>query len=141
MYRASAPRSAPPNGDHDTRSFSRIPVVIPVRIEILRPSKRAVFASIPGALLNVGCGGGRVRISWEIPPRSRLLISLPAGTPSLRLLAEVSWASWRSGSWPGPTEYGVRWVEPLTSCVLQSALLRQGLEGGWEGAYVRGARA
>ncbi len=138
MHGASAPTVALRRRGQDTRKFLRMPVVIPLRAEILRASHEAMFASVPGALLNVGCGGGRVRFRWELPPRTRLFISLPAGTPLLRLLAEVSWMSQPSGREPGLTEYGLRWVEPLSSSVLQSVLLRQGLAGRWEAAHVPG---
>lgn len=127
MYGASVSMVTPRGVEQDTREFSRIPVVIPVRVEILPASKEAVFAVVPGALLEIGRGGGRVRVRWEFPPRTRLFISLPVGAPSLRLLGEVIWASQASTRGPEPAVYGVRWVEPLSSGILQSVLLRQGL--------------
>ena len=39
--------------DRDPREFSWIPVVIPVRVEILPAWKGAVFAAVPGALQSV----------------------------------------------------------------------------------------
>ncbi len=139
MHGASVPTVAPRRGGQDTRKFLRMSVVIPVRAEILWASHESKFASVPGALFNVGCGGGKVRFRWELPPRTRLFISLPAGTPLLRLQAEVSWVSQPSGLDPGLTEYGLRWVEPLSSSVLQSVLHRQGLAGRREAAHVPGA--
>jgi hypothetical protein len=109
------------------REFSRIPAVIPVRVEILPSSPVAAFAVVPGALLNIGRGGGRVRVRWEFPPRTRLVISLPIGMPSLRLPAEVIWVCHPSDGAPEPAVYGVRWVEPLSSTILETILLRQGL--------------
>ena len=53
--------------DGPSREFSRIPVVIPVRVEILPASKGGVFAAVPGVLLNIGCGGGKVRVRWVNP--------------------------------------------------------------------------
>ncbi len=139
MHGPSAPIVAPRIGGQHARKFLRMPAVIPVRVEFLQDSNEAMFTSVPGALLNVGCGGGRVRFRWELSVRTRLFISLPAGTPHLRLLAEVSWASQPPGREPGLTEYGLRWMEPLSSSVLQSVLLRQGLAGRWEAAHVPGA--
>lgn len=125
--------------DRDTREFSRIPAVIPVRVEILPAWKGAVFAAVPGALLNIGRGGARLRVGWEFSPRARLFISLPVGIPGLRLLAEVIWASRAAGRGAESALYGVRWVEPLSSGALESVLLGQGLSSEAEVAYGRRA--
>lgn len=125
--------------DRDPREFSRIPVVIPVRVEILPAWKGAVFAAVPGVLLNIGGGGARLRVGWEFSPRTRLFISLPVGMPGLRLLAEVVWASRSCGGGAESALYGVRWVEPLSSGALQSVLLRQGLSS--EAEVANGRRA
>ncbi len=114
-------------GDRDMREFSRIPVVIPVRVEILPAPPLAGLAAVPGTLLNIGRGGGRVRLRWEFPPQTLLFISLPAGMPSLRLAGEVVWACHPSDRGPEPAVYGVRWAEPLSSANLESILMRQGL--------------
>jgi len=111
------------------REFSRIPVVIPVLVESFPISQAAAFAVVPGALLNIGRGGGRVRVRWEFPRRTRLVISLPIGMPSLRLPAEPIWACHPPGGGQEPAVYGVRWVEPLSSTILETILLRQGLVG------------
>lgn len=121
--------------DRDSREFSRIPVAIPVRVEILPAWKGAVFAAVPGALLNMGCGGARLRVGWGFAPGSRLFVSLPVGMPNLRLLAEVVWASRATGRGAESALYGVQWVEPLSSGVLQSVLLRQGLSSGAEATH------
>jgi hypothetical protein len=109
------------------REFFRIPVVIPVRVEIFPSSQGAASSVVPGALLNIGRGGGRVRVRWEFPARTRLVISLPIEIPSLRLPAEVIRACHPSNGGPEPAVYGVRWVEPLSSTILETILLRQGL--------------
>ncbi len=128
MFGVGLPTTACRPGDRDMREFSRIPVVIPVRVEILPTPPMARFAAVPATLLNIGRGGGRVRLRWELPPQARLFISLPVGMPSLRLTPEVIWAchpSDRAG--PEPTVYGVRWAEPLSSASLESILMKQGL--------------
>ena len=135
MQRADMPITASQAGDRDTREFSRVPVVIPVRVEIFPASKVAAFAAVSGTLLNIGRGGGRVRVRWESPPQTRLFISLPVGMPSLRLPAEVIWACHPSDRGPEPAVYGVRWVEPLSSAILESILLRQGLASKREVAH------
>jgi hypothetical protein len=104
--------------------FSRIPVVIPVRVERFRTSQAAPLAVVPGTLLNIGRGGGRVRVRREFPPRTRLVISLPIGMPGLRLPAELIWACHPSDGGQDPAVYGVRWVEPLSSTILETILLR-----------------
>ncbi len=135
MYRTGVPTTAPQRGDRDIREFSRIPVVIPVRVEIFPSSEGAAFAAVPGTLLNIGRGGGRVRVRWEFPPHTRLFISLPMGMPSLRLPAEVIWACHPSERGPEPAVYGVRWVEPLSSAILESVLHGQGLASKREVAH------
>jgi hypothetical protein len=114
-------------GDRDVREFSRIPVVIPVRVEIMPAPPTAGFAAVPGTLLNIGCGGGRVRLRWRFPPQTRLIISLPVGMPGFRLTAEVIWASYPSDQGPESAVYGVRWANSLSSAILESILMRQGL--------------
>jgi hypothetical protein len=74
--------------DRGSQQLSRIPVVIPVRIAVLPTSTGAVFGPVPGALLEIGLGRGRVRVRWELPPGTRLVISLPVDTPTLHLEAE-----------------------------------------------------
>ena len=125
--------------DRDPREFSRIPAVIPVRVEILPAWKGPVFAAVPGALLNIGRGGARLRVGWEFSPRSRLFILLPIGMPNLRLLAEVIWASRGAGRGGESAFYGVQWVELLSSGALQSVLLRQGFSS--EAEVTHGLRA
>jgi len=121
--------------DGPPREFSRIPGVIPVRVEILPASKGGVFAAVPGVLLNIGCGGGKVRVRWDLPPGTRGFISLPVGTPGLRLLAEVVWGSRASGFGNEPAMYGVRWIDPLSAGALRVVLLGQGLTSPGEMAH------
>lgn len=111
----------------DAREFLRIPVVIPVRVEMLSAAGADSPAVVPGTLLNIGRGGGRVRARGEFPPGSRLSICVPAGSPTLRLLAEVVWASRPSDGGSQPAAYGIRWAEPLPSGVLETVLVLHGL--------------
>lgn len=140
MHGSGVPATAPQRGDRDNREFSRIPVVIPVRVEVSPPPPKAGFATVAGALLDIGRGGGRVRVRQELPPRSRLFISLPVGLPNLRLAAEVVWISPPSDRGLEPSVYGVRWLEPLSSGTLASVLLRQGLATAWEVGHAPRAR-
>ena len=135
MPRTDVSMTASQLGDRDMREFSRIPVVIPVCVEIFPPSKAVAFAAVPGTLLNIGRSGGRVRVRCESPPQTRLFISLPVGTPSIRLPADVIWACHPFDRGPEPPVYGVRWMEPLSSAILESILQRQGLASKREVAH------
>jgi hypothetical protein len=134
MYRVGVFAKTCRTGDPNLREFSRIPVVIPVRVEIIGTPTVAVFAAVPGTLLNIGRGGGRVRLRWEFQPQTRLFVSLPLGMPSLRLTADVIWACHPFDRGAEPAAYGVRWVEPLSSAILESILMRQGLAVTGEGS-------
>jgi hypothetical protein len=125
----------PRNGD-PPREFTRVPVVIPVRVQILTAKKGSVVAAAPGVLLNIGCGGGRVRVRWELSAGTRVLISLPVGTPVLHLLAEVVWGSRPSELGNEPSVFGVRWSDPMSMGTLQAVLLGQGLMTPRESAHV-----
>jgi hypothetical protein len=135
MVNSDAPKEPILRNDGPPREFSRIPVVIPVRVEILPVNKSGVFAAVPGVLLNIGCGGGRVRVRLELPPGTRVFISLPMGTPGLRLLAEVVWGSRPSGFGNEPSMFGVRWIDPMSVGALQAVLLGQGLTTPREAAH------
>ena len=134
MYGVGASTRTCRTGDQNLREFSRIPVVIPVRVEIIAAPTVAVFAAVPGTLLNIGRGGGRVRLRWEFQPQTRLFVSLPVGMPSLRPIADVIWARHPFDRGAEPAVYGVRWVEPLSSAILESVLIRQGLAVTGEGS-------
>jgi hypothetical protein len=114
-------------GHGDLRESSRIQVMIPVRVGIFSPSTNSAPAAVPGALVNIGRGGGRVRLRWEFPPRTRLLISLPLGKISVRLPAEVVWARHSPDLETEPSVYGIQWGGLLSSAVLELILRRQGL--------------
>jgi hypothetical protein len=118
-----------------SREFSRIPVVMPVRVEILPASQGGVHAAVPAVLLNIGCGGGRVRVRGDLAPRTQVMISLSVGTPGLRLPAEIVWGTRASGLGNEPAMYGVRWVNPLTVEAVQAVLLGQGLTPQGEKAH------
>ena len=135
MLNSNAPKEPIQRNDGPPREFSRIPVVIPVRVEILPANKAGAFAAVPGVLLNIGCGGGRVRVRSELPPGTRVFISLPVGTPDHRLLAEVVWGSRPSGFGNEPPIFGVRWIDPMSVGALQRVLLGQGLTTPREAAH------
>ncbi len=118
-----------------SREFSRLPVVIPVRVEFLPASKGGVYAAVPAVLLDIGCGGGKVRVRCDLAPGTRVYISLSVGTPGLRLQAEIVWGIRASGFGNDPTMYGVRWVEPLSAGAVQAVLLGQGLTRQGEVAH------
>lgn len=118
-----------------SRASSRIPVVIPVRIEILPTSEGGVYAAVPAILLNIGCGGGNVRVRWDLAPGTRVFISLSVGTPGLRLLAEIVWGTRASGLGNEPAIYGVRWVDSLSVGAVQAVLPGQGVARQRETAY------
>ncbi len=105
------------------RKFLRIPVVIPVRVMRASVSPGgAVEAAMPGILLNIGRGGGRLRVRGRLPLHTRLVVFLPVHSGSC-LAAEVVWTT---GS--GEHEllgHGVRWLQPLTSQILGEILLGQ----------------
>lgn len=117
------------------REYTRIPVVIPVRVQILTAKKGSVAAAVPGVLLNISCGGGTARVRWNLPAGTRVLISLPVGTPVLHLLAEVVWGSRPSGFGNEPSMFGVRWSDPMSVGALQAVLLGQGLIAPRESAH------
>lgn len=127
MLNPHVPKEPVRRDDGPFREFSRVSVVIPVRVEILPPTRGGVFAAVPGVLLNIGCGGGQVRVRWDLLPGTRLFFFLPAEPSGLRLLAEVVWGSRASGVGNEPAMYGVRWIDPLSVRALQAVLLGQGL--------------
>lgn len=113
--------------DGQSREFSRIPVVIPVRVEILAALRGSVYAAVPAVLLNIGCGGGKVRVRWDLAPRTRVFICMSVGTPGLRLPAEIVWGARASGFGNEPAMYGVRWMDSLSVGAVQTIMLGQGL--------------
>lgn len=125
MLNPHGPREMIRRNNGPSREFSRIPVIIPVGVEIPPASKGEVLASVPGLLLDISCSGGKVRIRWDLPRGMRLFIFLPAGTPGLRLPAEIVWGSPAPGLGKEPAMYGVRWIDPLSAGALQAALLGQ----------------
>jgi hypothetical protein len=121
--------------DGQSREFSRIPVVMPVRVEILPAPQGGVHAAVPAVLLNIGCGGGRVRVRGDLAPGTRVFIALSVETPDLRLPAEIVWGARAPGFGSEPAMYGVRWVDPLSVGAVQAVLLGQGLTRQGEMAH------
>jgi hypothetical protein len=138
MHGPDGPKKARHRGHGDLRESSRIAVMIPIRVEIPPSSREPGSAGVPGALLNIGRSGGRVRVRWEFPLHARLFIALPVGMPSLRLPAEVIWARASFDLGAEPAEYGVRWGELLSSAVLEKILRRPGLTGKREAPHALG---
>ena len=139
MYHTDIPMTACQADREDMREFLRIPVVIPVRVEVFPASQAETFAVVPGALLNIGRGGGKVRVRWEFPPLTRLIVSLPIAMPNLRIPAEMIWRCHPSDGGLEPAAYGVRWVEPLSSKILETILLGQGLVSKPEVVHASGS--
>lgn len=132
MRETSLPLVHERGSGRDPREFNRLPVVIPIRVVSIRVWEGAPFITLPGTLLNISRGGAGIRLRWVFPAGTRLLVSIPAGTPSLQPVAETVWSALASGHGHGLAVYGVRWMEKLSGRVLQSILLRQGLAAVWE---------
>ena len=108
------------------REYPRLPVTIPVDVKIAQAWQGTIGPGITGGLLNVSRGGARVRLRCVLPPRTRLLVSVPAATGIRQIPAEVVWTSLAPGGRPVPGMYGVQWLERLSSDSLKSLCLRTG---------------
>lgn len=129
MQREGLAMVTPQSDDREPREFSRLPAMIPVRVEVAHVWEGATFTAMPATLFNMSRGGAGLRLQWVVPPRTRLLISLPTGTPPHRLLAEVVRTPQGPGREPKGELYGIRWLERLSPEVLESVVLQQGF---WE---------
>ncbi|HSB70716.1 MAG TPA: PilZ domain-containing protein [Candidatus Methylomirabilis sp.] len=108
------------------REYPRRPVTIPVHVKIAQAWQGTIGPGITGGLLNVSRGGAGVRLRHVLPPRTRLVISVPAATGTRHVLAEVVWTSEAPGSGIAQGMYGVQWLERLSSDSLKSLCLRTG---------------
>ena len=108
--------------DEGGREYSRLPTMIPVHVEIAQAWQGADGTSLPGGLINVSCGGAGVRLRRVLPPRTKLLISVPTDSGSLRLQAEVVWTSMVPERGSSLGVYGIRWLERLSPRLLESLL-------------------
>ena len=116
------------------REFPRLSTMIPVYIEIAQTWQGTDGASVPGGVLNVSCGGTGMR--RVLPPRGRLVISVPTDSGCRHLPAEVVWTSTVPGRRSSPGVYGLRWMERLSPRLLESLLPR--MERIPEGEYEDG---
>lgn len=110
--------------DDGAREFSRLPTMIPVHVEIAQAWQGTDGGSLPGGLINVSCGGAGMRLRRVLPPRTKLAISVPTDSGSLRLPAEVVWTSMTPGRGSSLGVYGIRWMERLSPRFLESLLLK-----------------
>ena len=104
------------------RDHPRIPVSIPVQVEIAHAWEGSTRTSRFGSLFNVSRGGAGLSMSWVVPPKTRFAVLVPAAGTDLRLLAEVVWTSLTPGRDPDAAVYGLRWVEYLSGQSLEAML-------------------
>ncbi len=104
------------------RDYPRLPVTIPVQVQITHAWEGSTRTSRFGTLFNVSRGGAGLAMSWVVPPRTRFAILVPAAWTDLRLLAEVVWTSLTPGRDPDSAVYGLRWIEYLSGQSLEAML-------------------
>ena len=104
------------------RDHPRLPVTIPVQVQITHAWEGSTRTSRFGSLFNVSRGGAGLAMSWVVPPRTRFAILVPAARADLRLLAEVVWTSLTPGGDPESAVYGLRWIEYLSGKSLEAML-------------------
>lgn len=96
------------------REHARTAVSIPIDTRIAHVWEGAARAPVCGVLRDVSRGGARLSMSRVVPPRTRLLLSIPTTGGELALTAEVVWTSLTPGLEPLFAAYGLRWVEFLS---------------------------
>src|SRR5512139_3921448 len=104
------------------RDHPRLPVSIPVQVQITHAWEGSTRTSRFGSLFNVSRGGAGLAMSWVVPPRRRFAILVPAARADLRLLAEVVWTSLTPGRDAESAVYGLRWIEFLSGKNLEAML-------------------
>jgi hypothetical protein len=104
------------------RDHPRLPVSIPVQVQIAHAWEGSTRTSRFGSLFNVSRGGAGLAMAWVVPPRTRFTVLVPARRADLRLLAEVVWTSLTPGREPESAVYGLRWVEYLSGQNLEAML-------------------
>ena len=62
------------------REHQRVPVRIPVQVQIMHVGERNTRTSQFGSLFNVSRGGAGLAVSWIVPPRTRFAILVPAAS-------------------------------------------------------------
>ena len=108
------------------RDHPRLPVRIPVRVQITHAWEGSTRTSRFGSLFNVSRGGAGLSMAWVVPPRTRFSILVPAAGADLRILAEVVWTSLSPGRVPESAVYGLRWIEYLSGRSLEAMLAAEG---------------
>ena len=108
------------------RDHPRLPVSIPVEVQITHAWEGSTRTSRFGSLFNVSRGGAGLAMAWVVPPRTRFAILVPAARADLRLLAEVVWTSLTPGRDPESAVYGLRWIEFLSGKSLEAMLPLEG---------------
>jgi len=108
------------------RDHPRLPVSIPVQVQITHAWEGSTRTSRFGSLFNVSRGGAGLSMAWVVPPRTRFTILVPAARADLRLLAEVVWTSLTPGRDPESAVYGLRWIEYLSGKSLEAMLPLEG---------------
>ncbi len=104
------------------REYPRLPVSIPVQVQITHAWEGSTRTSRFGSLFNVSRGGAGLAMAWVVPPRTRFAILVPTPREDLRLLAEVVWTSLTPGRDPESAVYGLRWIEYLSGQNLEAML-------------------
>lgn len=107
------------------RDHPRLPVKIPVQVQITHAWEGSTRTSRFCSLFNVSRGGAGLAMSWVVPPRTRFSILVPAAGTDLRLLAEVVWTSLTPGRDPESAVYGLRWIEYLSGRSLEAMLSQE----------------
>ncbi len=104
--------------EREPREFPRYPAMIPVRLEVLHAWEGTAFSVLSGSLFNLSRGGAGLRLMRVLPPRTKIVIFVPAGPEGLRLRGIIVWTSVVPGLGHEPVSYGVRWFESLSRPVL-----------------------
>lgn len=105
------------------RNYPRLPIRIPVQVQVTHAWEGITSTSTSGVLFNVSRGGGGLSTDWILPPRTRLAVLVPAAVPEVRLLAEVVWTSLTPAGGAETAAYGLRWVEYLSRQMLEVMLM------------------
>ena len=102
------------------RDHPRFASRIPVQVQVVHACEGSTRAAVDATLFNVSQGGAGVSLPFVLAPRTRLVLLVPVAAPSLRIPAEVVWASYAPGYGGGTTIYGVRWMIYLSQETLEA---------------------
>ncbi len=107
-------------GSRTPRRFPRLRCMIPVHAVIDHAWDPTSVTAFSGTLMNIGCGGGTLRLPAVLPPRTRLRLTLPTTVVARNLPAQVVWTSAVPGRRAKGILYGIRWMEALSPQALHS---------------------